>query len=599
MQQTKLLLLVAITAQTLLEACTYQIKPADFVADDREETERINSEAETLFEEYWQYILRTEPEYATSVGNHQYNDKLTVCGVQCHVQNKVKLQDFKQKAKNLLPSATGTAKDSLQILIIQLGYQIDLIDIGNHLLPISFLGGPQTDLMFLLDEVPTKTVKDCQNLIARYNMFTQQVDAKIELMNEGIRRGITQHERSLKNLETTFLSFDVPVESSPFYEPFKNIQSVGSAEEVQNLQQKAREAISSSIIPGFKKLAEYFKNVYRKALRSKAGVSSMSNGVDFYGKILNSHVTADVQPEDIHNTGLREVARISTEMQATIISLGLKLSFQQFNDRLRTNQTFAFKSGEEAIQMYKDLMFNKIEPKLPQLFKKIPKEKLQIKPAPDFMAGGPKAFYVPGSGGNSTGAFYLDVSSLNAQRTYDVVTLAMHEGIPGHHLQIAYAKEQEGLPSFRRNVIPGANNAFIEGWALYAEFLGNELELYENPYMLYGHLSEEIFRACRLVVDTGIHALGWTRQQAIDYMAQNTASSIKNIETEVDRYITWPGQACSYKFGEIKIKQLRKQAQTSLGSKFDVREFHDVVLSSSGPMSFVEQKVKEYIQSAS
>jgi len=293
-------------------------------------------------------------------------------------------------------------------------------------------------------------------------------------------------------------------------------------------------------------------------------------------------------------------------LEKVIDSLELKSSLKEFSDYMRKEKDFLFSNVEEMLDAYKGAVFNIIQPQLPKLFNYLPKSKLVIVPMPSSMPNAPGAYYYVGtSDGHKPGTFYINTTNLTASPKYGVMTLALHEAIPGHHLQANFVLENDRFPDFRRHtedrryseapsVFP-LHTAYVEGWGLYAEYLGYELGVYDDVYLEYGHLSYEMFRACRLVVDTGIHVFGWSREQAIDYMLDHIASPKSEIENEVDRYITWPGQACGYKIGELKIKALREQAEKALGSKFDVRKFHDVILQSYGPLDLMEKKVSEFI----
>ncbi|KFM58359.1 hypothetical protein X975_27169, partial [Stegodyphus mimosarum] len=362
----------------------------------------------------------------------------------------------------------------------------------------------------------------------------------------------------------------------------------------KEIQENARNAISDYLVPAFQKLADFMKNEYRPHLRPKIGVRSLPNGKDFYKRQLAFHLTDNsVTPEEIHQIGLSEVARITNEMKEVIQSLELDLTPQEFTDYVRNDPSQFFSSEDEALSAYREATFNVLMPKLPVLFDYVPQKELKVKKVPKEVASGPRAYYMRPSPDNSTpGTFYLDTSSLEDIPRYEVMTLSMHEGVPGHHFQISYSMEQTQFPNFRKYDVH--SSAFTEGWGLYAEYLGYELDVYDDPYLRYGHLSQDIFRACRMVVDTGMHFLGWSRQKAIEYMMNNTAYTLSNIEREIDRYITWPGQACAYKYGQIKIKEFRKNAHLALGNVFDLKKFHNVILYNNGPMEFVEKQVDRY-----
>ncbi|XP_054713071.1 uncharacterized protein LOC129222580 [Uloborus diversus] len=559
--------------------------------------EQIEESANTMFREYWQIVLNDSPESATMLGDHRYADRLDSYSLKCYEKRKVVLSEFLERANQMLPLANegSDTHNNLELFVINLRNKLDYLMSGYYLFPLSMMQTPAMNLQYLLKYVKLNETEDYRNLISRYLAVPAQIDELIELMREGIRTNFTLNEHSMVY---NFMNANDSLEDTPFYKPFSNISNFVPDEEKAVLQVNASDAISNCIMPAFEKLSDFLKNEYKQHLRPGVGVDQLPNGPEFYRQQLAHHLTdSTITPEQVHAMGISEVERISEEMDQVISSLGLNMTRQEFSEQLRNDQSNFFKSEEEVLETYRSMIEDEIEPKLSLIFKTVPQKILTVDKMTADMATGPRAYYLRASPDGSTPAtFYIDASSLNNLPKYEVVTLSLHEGVPGHHFQISYAMERSDVPDFRRHDIEG--NAFIEGWALYAEYLGKEMGLYSDPKMWYGHLSEEIFRACRMVVDTGIHVLGWSRQQAIDYMMNNSASTLNNIEREVDRYITWPGQACAYKFGEMKIKELRFKAQNELGTKFDVKEFHDVVLKNNGPLELLEKQVNRYIAAA-
>ncbi|KFM58361.1 hypothetical protein X975_27171, partial [Stegodyphus mimosarum] len=563
-------------------------------SSDPRDPELIEEAANTMFDEYWQIYLMKIPESATVLGDHRYDDKLSSYSLKSFEKEKVMVTEFLQRANELLPHAPeeGETRMNLKLFVIILQYKLDQLMAGSYLFPISKIETPEMNLRYLLKYVKLNTTEQYWNLIARYRAVPKQIDEIIELMREGIRTNYTLNENSVFSDAS---KWKLSADDSPFYKHFANISSFVPEDEMEAIQENASDAIMNSLVPAFQKLADFMENEYRPHLRADIGVGSLPNGEYFYKNKLAYHLTdATVNADEIHRMGLSEVARISHEMEEVIRDLGLNFTRQEFSNHLRNDSSQFFTSEEEALNTYREVIETAIKPKLPELFKIVPQKILTVEKIPNDMATGPRAYYLQASADNSTPAtFFLDTSSLRNIPKYEVMTLAMHEGVPGHHFQISYAMEQNDFPDFRKY---GFNsNAFIEGWALYAEYLGYELGLYEDPYQRYGHLSEEIFRACRMVVDTGMHVFGWSRQQAIDYMMENSAATLDNIEREVDRYITWPGQACAYKYGEMKIKELRRKAEAELGDAFDIKEFHDVILRNNGPMDLVAEQVDRHI----
>lgn len=587
------------TTETFLNTTTFVEVETNLTAVPANSTQRKHSEivqelANNMFEEFWEIKMRDNPETATSFGDHRYNNKLSSYSLKSCEKRKVVANEFLERANQILSLAEEGSEthNNLQLFIMKLMSDLDQIMIGSHLFPVTMLWTPQMSLRMTMKYMPLNTMQDYWNLISRYRAMPQQIDEQIELMREGMRTNFTLNERSMiKTEEPQILS----AQESFFYEPFLNLSTLGSEEEINAIQENASEAVMNVLLPSFQKLLDFMNNEYSLKLRPEIGIGSLSNGKEIYSHELSYHLSDDnVTAEEIHAMGLSEVQRITTEMENVIASLGLNLTRDKFNEQLRNNNSQFFSSEDEALIVYREIIAKVITPKLPLLFKKIPSKKLTVEKVPNEIATGPRAYYMSASPDGSTSAtFYLDTQSLNNIPKYEVITLALHEGVPGHHFEISYSMEQENIPKFRKYGLLA--NAYTEGWALYAEYLGYEMGLYQDPFMLYGHLSEEIFRACRMVVDTGMHVLGWSREEAIEYMVKNSAATRGNIEREIDRYISWPGQACSYKYGEMKIKELRKKAEDNLGESFDIKEFHDVVLRSKGPLEFVEQQVMHYI----
>ncbi|KAF8788723.1 hypothetical protein HNY73_006732 [Argiope bruennichi] len=508
------------------------------------------------------------------------------------------MNEFLERANQLLSICNegSETQTNLLLFIKNLEFELDHLMSGSHLFPISKLFTPQMGLRHVLKYTKINNAEDAWNLIARYRAIPEQVDEQIELMREGIRTNFTLSDISLFSKSGNWDQAE-DVETSPFYKPFINISESITGDELIAIQENASDAILNHVLPAYKKVDDFINNEYRLHTRPGIGVSTLPNGRDFYRQELAYHLTdTGVTPEQIHNMGLREVERITKEMDEVVKSLGFNMTHQEFSNMIRNDTTQFFGTEDEALETYRKVLEEAIAPKLSNIFKNIPEKLLTVEKIPKELATGPQAYYMMPSADNSTpGTFFLDTNSLHNLPKYDVVTLAMHEGVPGHHFQYAYVMERDDIPDFRKYGV--RSNAFVEGWALYAEYLGYELGLFNDTYMRYGHLSYEIFRACRMVVDTGMHVMGWSRQQAIEYMLNNSASSVGNIEREIDRYITWPGQACAYKYGELKIKSMRRKAEEIMGDAFDIREFHDIILRNNGPLELVEKQIDRYIES--
>jgi uncharacterized protein (DUF885 family) len=416
-----------------------------------------------------------------------------------------------------------------------------------------------------------------------------------EWMRQGIAKGYTQPKAVLVGYEQGILSFiQKDIDQSVFFRPLQKPVAAIPAAKWQELQQQARIIIAEQIQPAYQQYYDFFVGEYLPAARENIAASSLPDGVAFYQNRLEHYTTLKMTPAEVHQIGLNEVARIRAEMATVIAQTGFKGSFAEFIQFLRTDKQFYVTTSD---QLLKEASFlaKKIDAQLPKLFHTLPRTPYGVEAVPAEIA--PK--YTTGrySGGREpgdAGFYWVNTYALDRRPLYELEALTLHEAVPGHHLQVALANEQANLPAYRRSFY---TSAFGEGWGLYSEYLGLEVGFYQDPYSNFGRLTYEMWRACRLVVDTGMHTMGWTRQQAIDFLASNTALSMHNVTTEVDRYISWPAQALSYKLGELTIKRLRIEAETALGAKFDVRQFHDVVLQNGSlPLPLLERQVAKYIR---
>jgi uncharacterized protein (DUF885 family) len=412
----------------------------------------------------------------------------------------------------------------------------------------------------------------------------------------GLERGMTQPRAILEGIEHSAAAHAVGnARASAFFTPFQKFP-VGVPEARRDgLREAARRAIEISIVPAYRKLTKFLTEEYIPGARETLGAVRLPQGEAYYAQRIKHFTTLDLSAKEIHQIGLEEVARIREEMQVVIEEVGFEGSFAEFLAFLRTDPRFYPSTADELLREA-SYIAKRMDGQLPALFKTLPRQPYTVEAVPDSIA--PKytaGRYVSGrAGGTQPGRYWVNTYALDTRPLYNLEALSLHEAVPGHHLQGALNAELEDLPSFRRY---SYLSAFGEGWGLYSEWLGIEAGFYTDPYSNFGRLTYEMWRACRLVVDTGVHAFGWTRQQVIDYLAANTALSMHEIGTETDRYISWPAQALSYKIGELKIKELRRRAEDALGNRFDVREFHDaVLLSGSIPLRVLEQKIDRFIE---
>lgn len=552
---------------------------------------------QTLFEDRWQYTLREAPLFATSVGDYRFNDKLDEAGLAARTRQLASERTFLIRL-NSIPRDSLSQSDQINrdVLARALRRNIENVQLGGDLMVITNREGFHTGFPELANEVPLRTTQDYRNYIARLAAFRAFVGANIETMREGIRRGMVLPKVSLDGIEGSLSPHivDDPAKSL-LWKPFADFPSTVPAADHAALAALGRDAITTGVVAGYRDFLDFIVKEYRPAGRTTLAASNMPNGRKYYEFLVRQYTTLDdATPDKVHETGLREVARIRAAMDSVMKTAGWKGDFAGFVSFLRTDPQFYARTPRELME--KNAYFLKLmDGELPKLFGKLPRMSYGIKTIPDYIAPRTTTAYYgrPAGDGTRSGTYWINVHELRSRPLYEIEALASHEAVPGHHLQIALQQELTGVPSFRRF---SGETAFVEGWALYSESLGREVGFYTDPYSEFGRLSFEMWRACRLVIDTGIHWKGWTRQQSIDYMAGNSALTLTNITNEVDRYIAWPGQALAYKTGQMKIRELRTHAERELGARFDVRKFHDMVLGSGSiPLAVLDENVKIWI----
>jgi uncharacterized protein (DUF885 family) len=551
----------------------------------------------SLFDQEWEYAMRESPTWASSLGDRRYNDRwddVSLAAIERrHAHDIAVLERIKEIDRAQLSPA-----DQLNYDLFKKDYETSLQGYKYrwYLVPLNQRGGIQT-ADDLGEQLRFANVKDYDDWIARLRSFPSYMDETIALLREGTRARMV-HPRIISARIPAQIDKQIveSADDSPFFRPFKRIpDSIPSAER-ERLLAAAREAITSRIVPSFRKMKEFFVREYIPASYPEVGAWQMPDGAEMYAFEARRHTTTSLTPKEIHEIGLAEVRRIRMQMQTILDRLGYKGTLQDFFQLLRTDPKFYYKSPEELLDAYR-AQAKRIEPRLLRVFRKLPRQPYGVEPIPDNVAPDTTtAYYQQGApDGSRAGTFYVNLYKPETRPRYEMMALALHESVPGHHLQIALAQELGEVPKFRR--YGNGYTAFVEGWGLYAESLGDEMGLYDDPYAKFGQLTYEMWRAVRLVVDTGIHSMRWTRQQAIDYFLQNAAKTELDIVNEIDRYIAWPGQALAYKVGELKIKELRARAARELGDRFDVREFHEVVLDSGAvPLDVLERNVDNWIK---
>lgn len=469
-------------------------------------------------------------------------------------------------------------------------------DLNGYLNPILADDGFHISFAFTPGYFSFTNKQDYLNYIGVLESFPTYVDQHITMMRKGLAIGMVQPKIILDGYEVTYDNHIVEnPEESLFYKPFLNLPSQLSDDEKAELLEKGKQAVRKGAISGYQQFSDFMTNEFVPNTRASIGASELPNGEEYYRQRIKYYTTLELSPDSIHQLGLQEVARIKSEMESIIEEVAFDGSFAEFLDFLRTDPQFY---AETPDQLLKEAAWisKSMDGKMPKLFGKLPRQPYTVKPVPDHLA--PKytgGRYSPGSlDANQPGEYWVNTYALESRPLYVLEALSFHEAVPGHHLQEALSRELTHLPDFRQSLYL---SVFGEGWGLYSEFLGLEAGFYTDPYSNFGRLTYEMWRACRLVVDTGIHANGWTRNQVMEYMAANTALSLHEIKTETDRYISWPAQALSYKIGELKIKALRKKAEEQLGEKFDIREFHDLILSQGTvTLEIMDEMVVRYIE---
>ena len=468
-------------------------------------------------------------------------------------------------------------------------------EFGDYQMPFNADSGFFISTVQNINWVPTHTKLDFQNYLQKLQDIPRYFNEQISVMRMGLARGMSQPKHIVENILPVISAQVVSnINNSDFYKPFKKIPAHISEQDKALILTQAEQAILTGPIKAYTELLRFFKDEYIPQTRTSIGASSLPNGSDYYQQRLNYFTTLNMSADEIHQLGLSEVKRIKTEMLAVIKSVNFQGSFKEFLHFLRTDKRFYAESAEELLKEAAYIS-KKMDARLPYLFKTLPRKPYGVAPVPKSLAPNYTTGRYSIGGKGYPGYFWVNTHRVEIRPLYALEALAFHEGVPGHHIQISLAQELEELQLFRRY---SYLSVFGEGWGLYAEWLGLEAGFYKDPYSNFGRLSYEMWRACRLVIDTGMHAKGWSRQQVMDYMAENTALSMHNIKTETDRYIAWPGQAVSYKIGELKIKEYRALAEKELKDLFDVREFHDaVLLSGPVPMPVLKSNILRYIAS--
>ena len=550
---------------------------------------------QSVLDDHWAMVLENNPTFATSLGVRDYDDQLGDRSLAAQERQTAQEAAFIERLEAIdSGDLEGQALINYKLLLLNLQTNAEAATFGGKYLLMTNRNGPHTFLTGLPNRLPFFTKTDYESYVTRLGVIPKYLTRAEETLRAGIEAGWTQPCAPMKGVEES-IRFHVvdDIDTSVFLRPFANKPSTISDRDWRRLKKRAERTIEDDVVPAFARYGDFYHAEYGPACREDVGASGFPNGDDYYAHRARLFTTTDKTPDEIHQLGLSEVARIRAEMQEVIEKVEFDGDFKAFQEFLRTDPQFYAKTEEELVSVT-SVISKKADGEMPKLFTRLPRMPYTVKPVPaDIAEGTTTAYYErPAGDGSRAGVYRINTSLLDQRPLFELEALSLHEAVPGHHHQIALAQELT-LPNFRKF---WGFTAFTEGWGLYAESLGLDIGFYEDPYSNFGRLSYEMWRASRLVVDTGLHSKGWTKEQAVAFMADNTALSLHNIEAEVNRYITWPGQALAYKIGELKMQELRKRASDELGADFDLRRFHDALLENGGvPLSVLEEHINAWI----
>jgi uncharacterized protein (DUF885 family) len=553
-----------------------------------------------LFEAWDDWNVRRNPFTAAGRGDRSANALLPDASAEALADDTDTTADFLRFLGQIpLDSLEGQDRISYRLFQRMLVESVEAHELGHHRLPLNGWWDYHATFAEQPGRMPFETIEDYQNYIARLRAFETWNNQYIARLREAVAMGWVRPQVVLENYIPTVEALVTPAGEARFMEPFMRLNeasTIGTEDQRDRVIQQGMRVVAEVVMPAYRELARFLREEYYNAATQTIGVSALPGGAAYYRHLVRHYTTMDITPEEVHQTGLAEVARIRAEMHQVIESTGFEGTFAEFVHFLRTDSRFYAENPEELLR-YTALVLKRMDGELPRYFGRLPRMPYGLREVPDYLAPRMTTAYYSRApeDGSRAGYYYVNTYDLPSRPLYEVEALSFHEAVPGHHLQIALQQELEGLPRFRQT---GGFTVFVEGWALYSEWLALEMGFYQDPYSNFGRLTYEMWRALRLVVDTGIHYMDWERQQAIDYMAENSALTLLNIRNEVDRYIFWPGQALAYKTGEIRIRQLRAQAEQALGDRFDIRAFHDVVLGNGAvTLEVLGEVVEQWIDS--
>ncbi len=547
-----------------------------------------------LLKNYWEYALEQNPSFATYIGDHRYNSRLEDLSESAINKQTEHVKGLLGEAEKIDENQlTDNDKLNLHLIKKSIRNQIRMHEFKTHYIPLDQMQGPHLDFPQIIEFHPFRTEKDVKDYIARLHAFPTQIDQVIELLQKGIEHRIVAYKKVIGNTMSQVEAFSkFTPEQSPLFAPIKKLKDNLPENDMAEITESIRESIASNVTPAYKKLHDYLGGEYINHCRENEGLWSLPDGKDMYSFYAEYHTTTELSPEEIHNTGKSEVARVSNEIKVIMKKVGFSGTIREFTDYVKNRKDLYPENGDEILDGYREILTH-MDKRLPEYFGHLPEAEYGIKKIEEYREqAAPAAYYYPPPQDFSRpGYFYANTFKPEQRPKFIMEALAYHEAVPGHHLQIAIMQEQKEMPDFRRYE---GSTAFIEGWALYAEKLSKEMGFYHDVFSEYGRLLMEIWRAVRLVVDTGLHYYKWTRDEAITYCMDNSGEEEHEIQVEVDRYIAMPGQALAYKIGELKILELREKAKKGLGSGFDIKEFHDNLLKNGALPLYELERVMSY-----
>ena len=551
----------------------------------------------SFLDENWQDTMEKSPLFASLLGDKRYDDKISSNSIDDFIAES-EYERYVLDVLNEINPNNLSEENQLNYRLLKSDYEINLEgrNYPGYYMRLNQRGGVQ-DYYLYGNRLNFVDLQSYKNWFERVKGYTQNVRNSLEINREGLELGYTQPKLVTRGVSAQIgAMLERDLEDHPYYKIFKSVGEVASAQEAEELQNEVKDFIQNVLNPTYQELYDFLVNEYLPKSRDSIGISDVPNGKEWYEYLARYHTTTDLTPDEIHEIGLREVAKIRAEMEGIIEQVGWDGDFNSFLQYLRTDPRFYFETGEELLQAYR-AMSKEIDAYMPTLFNKLPRAPYGVIPIPMESAPFTTTAYYNAPSEGRPGYYYANLYMPEVRPKYEIPVLSVHEAVPGHHHQISLAQEMENVPNFRKYL---SITAFVEGWGLYSEQLGESMGIYDDPYDKFGQLTYDMWRAVRLVVDTGMHYKGWSRDDAVNLFLENTAKTEQDINNEVDRYIAWPGQALAYKIGQLKIMELRDKSKEALGEDFDIKDFHDHILSfGSIPLSILEEKVDEFIEAKS